>query len=95
MSRPVTERDLRIPEFIDAKVEDLEFREDGTVVRKDRWERGFRKIAYAMGHSPRAGFEIEDVADRVVTLAEGILQAVGDDIWAGINCEMFDDFGHL
>lgn len=45
MTREVTEQDFRRPEFFHAKVEDYEFRHDGKVVRKDRWEMGIRKIA--------------------------------------------------
>lgn len=57
MSRAVTERDFRLPEFADAKVEDYEFRADGKLVRKDRWEQGFRNIVSALGISTR-DFEI-------------------------------------
>lgn len=45
MTRTVTERDFRQPEFANAKVEDYEFRDDGKLVRKDRWEMGIRKLA--------------------------------------------------
>lgn len=47
--REVTERDIRMPEFRDANLEDLEFMGDGKVVRKDRWETGIRKIRSALG----------------------------------------------
>lgn len=65
MQRKVTEQDLRMPEFRDAKVEDLEFRDDGKIVRKDRWERGMFSIAYAMGFNSREGFEITDVVAAI------------------------------
>lgn len=55
--RQVTERDFRLPEFADAKVEDYEFRADGKLVRKDRWEQGMLKVASALGFSVR-DFEI-------------------------------------
>jgi hypothetical protein len=45
MTRAVTELDFRRPEFLHANVEDYEIRPDGQVVRKDRWEKGIRKIA--------------------------------------------------
>lgn len=67
MTREVTERDLRMPEFRDAKLGDLEFREDGKVVRKDRWETGIRKIHSILGDSRRE-FEIEDVVMAVEAL---------------------------
>lgn len=63
MSRTVTENDFRMPEFKDAKVEDYEFRSDGKLVRKDRWERGMRDIA-ALLHISR-NFEIDDVVSQV------------------------------
>lgn len=63
MKRPVTELDFRAPEFRDAKVEDYEFRDDGKVVRKDRWETSFRSIAYALGFNGRNGFELPQVVE--------------------------------
>jgi hypothetical protein len=60
----VTERDFRMPEFRDAKVEDYEFRRgDGKLVRKDRWERGIRSIAYELFGDTGRDFEIEEVVD--------------------------------
>ena len=64
MSRQVTERDFRMPEFRDAKVEDYEIRADGKVVRKDRWETGIRQIKGIVGSS-RGEFEIDEVVDAV------------------------------
>jgi hypothetical protein len=63
----VTERDLRMPEFRDAKLEDLEFRGDGKIVRKDRWETGIHSIRRALGDHRRE-FEIEDVVHAVEAL---------------------------
>jgi hypothetical protein len=65
--RIVTERDLRRPEFMDASPEDLEFRTDGVLVRKDRWERGFRSIAYNVSNQ---AFEIDEVVAKVLQLVE-------------------------
>lgn len=62
--RTVTEQDFRLPEFRDAKPEDYEFRKDGKLVRKDRWERGIGNIVAALGMS-RKEFEIEDVVKAV------------------------------
>ena len=63
--REVTERDLRRPEFRDADPTDLEFRDDGVLVRRDRWERGIREIASVVGYDPREDFEIADVVAAV------------------------------
>lgn len=64
-ARIVTERDFRIPEFIDAVAEDYEFRDDGKLVRKDRWEQGIREIAFLVGFDGHATYEIQDVIVRV------------------------------
>ena len=62
--RKVTEADFRIPEFRDAKAEDYEIRNDGHIVRRDRWEMGIRRIASIVGMSGR-DFEIDDVVRLV------------------------------
>lgn len=65
--REVTERDLRMPEFRHLNAEDLddyEFRSDGKIVRKDRWENAIRSIRSALGDH-RCEFEIDDVVDAV------------------------------
>lgn len=49
--REVTEKDLRAPEYRDGEPSDYEFRADGKVVRKDRWEQGIRQIAGICGMS--------------------------------------------
>lgn len=67
--REVTERDFRSPEFRDAKVEDYEFRDDGTLARKDRWECGIRAIKSIVGVAGRE-FEIPDVVEAVRQMAE-------------------------
>lgn len=68
MNREVTELDLRLPEFKhpSVKLEDLEFRNDGKIVRKDRWETGMHQIAAAAGFATRGdGYEIDEVIDRI------------------------------
>lgn len=64
--REVTEFDLRAPEFqrLDVKPEDYEFRDDGKVVRKDRWEMGLRSVASIIGWS-RKEYEIPEVVEEV------------------------------
>jgi len=69
MRREVTERDIRIPEFRDAKLEDLEFRSDGKVVRKDRWETAIHHIRNALGDHRRE-FEIVDIVKAVNAMAD-------------------------
>ncbi len=82
--RTVTERDLRMPEFADADPKDLEFRGDGKLVRKDRWEVGIRKIHFRLGMSCRDDFEIENVLIAVVSLVarcQLMDDAIGDVLW--------------
>lgn len=81
MNRPVTERDLRMPEFRDADPKDLEFRDDGKLVRKDRWENGLRSVANAVGLPMHGNVEIYQVVDAVVEMAEAVDQMIGDAIW--------------
>ena len=64
MRRQVTESDFRLPEFRDEKVEDYELREDGKLVRKDRWESAVREIKSLVLGGTRE-FEIDDVVAAV------------------------------
>jgi hypothetical protein len=66
MERKVTEQDFRMPEFRDAKPEDYEFRNDGKIVRKDRWEQGIRDIACLFSTSRE--FEIDKIISSVKNL---------------------------
>ncbi|WP_223553366.1 hypothetical protein [Pseudomonas sp. BF-R-01] len=68
MNRPVTEQDFRKPEFRGQKPEDYEFREDGAVVRKDRWQTAIHRIRCTVGPKGRE-FEIVDVVKAVERLA--------------------------
>lgn len=68
--REVTEMDLRLPEFRTAHPDELEFRRDGRLVRKDRWESAVHRIRSIVGQSGRE-FEIDEVIDGVRHLAEG------------------------
>ena len=67
--RKVTEKDFRKDEYKDAEIEDYEFREDGKLVRKDRWETGIRRIATTLGI--RGEFEIDDVLQKIDELQQG------------------------
>lgn len=71
--REVTEFDLRAEEFKNpnTKPEDLEFRSDGKIVRKDRFQRGFQSLVEPAGFSLR-DFEIDDVVSRI----QGKLEAL-------------------
>lgn len=60
--REVTEKDFRKPEFIDAKVEDYEFMDDGKLVRKDRFHTTVFKIASILR---LRDFECQEVIDEV------------------------------
>ncbi len=82
--RVVTERDIRMPEFRDAKLEDLEFRSDGKVVRKDRWETGIHRIRDALGDCRRE-FEIDDIVQAVEALVETVPPQPDEDEEDNVN----------
>ena len=67
-TRTVREADFRMPEFRDANPEDYEFRSDGKLVRKDRWERAVNTVRHLVGVDSRE-FEISEVLDAVRKLA--------------------------
>lgn len=67
----VTERDFRMPEFRDADPKDYEFRADGKIVRKDRWETGIHDIRAALGDRRRE-FEIQDIVMAVRALVSTV-----------------------
>jgi len=64
----VTEHDLRMPEFRGVCIDELERREDGTIARKDRWERCVRSIVAIVGIPARETFEVTDVIAAVEEL---------------------------
>lgn len=78
MSRVVTEEDFRMPEFRGKDPKDYEFRADGKVVRKDRWETAIRNIQSALG-DPRREFEISDVVQAVKALVAAIPAPDGEE----------------
>jgi len=64
MSREVMERDLRAPEYREGKPDEYEFRGDGKIVRRDRFQSGMRDIAaivFGSGHD----YEIAEVIKAV------------------------------
>jgi hypothetical protein len=67
--RIVTEKDFRKEEYIDEKPEDYEFRDDGVLVRKDRWLRAVFKIGNMVGISTRS-LEIPEVIDALNLILE-------------------------
>lgn len=68
MKKSVTERDLRDPKYGDGDPDEFEFRDDGSIARKDRWEMGIRSIASAVNVMAK-GWEVKDVVDKVQELA--------------------------
>ncbi|MFZ6748528.1 hypothetical protein [Undibacterium sp. Ren11W] len=78
MKRAVTEEDFRMPEFRGMEPEDYEFRADGKVVRKDRWETAIRSIWFALGDGRRE-FEIVDVVGAVHALVANIPSRASED----------------
>ena len=88
----VTEQDLRHPDFKEGTPDDYEFREDGAIVRKDRWERGLRKIAGYFGMGGRGEWEISEVEQAVYRLvAEREATAAQVDIAGTEDCRAVDD----
>lgn len=69
MPRQATQEDFIRPEFIGCKPDEYEVREDGKIVRKDRWQNGVQSIRVLVGIPSRADWEIDDVVDRVMNLA--------------------------
>lgn len=69
--KEVTERDFRMPEFKDSDPNDYEFRSDGKIVRKDRWQSGIISIVAALGMDTRS-FEIEEVVNAVEELVNKV-----------------------
>lgn len=78
MSRQVTESDFRRPEYLGADPKDYEFRADGALVRKDRWERGIKEIVNIL-HMNSREFEISEVVSRVREIYEYYVEfKIGD-----------------
>lgn len=71
MKREVVENDLRKDEFKGVNPKDYEFRGDGSIVRKDRWETGIRNIESAITGGCRE-FEIQNLLDTVKWLMDQI-----------------------
>lgn len=72
MNREVTIQDFIMPEFRGADPKDYEFRDDGKIVRKDRWERGIYSIYRKLVHAellPNRDFEISEL----VTVVENLI----------------------
>lgn len=78
MSSEVMEQDLRAPEFRQGKPEEYERRDDGKIVRKDRFRTGMQDIASII-FGARHEYEIPDVVDAVRGLATMQLRDAIDD----------------
>jgi len=72
----VTENDFRKDEFKDKDPEDYEFRDDGVIVRKDRWQMGMLNIAAILN---LRDFEIENVVEIVRKHKEHYNRTFDDD----------------
>ncbi|PPT90758.1 hypothetical protein XthCFBP4691_10935 [Xanthomonas theicola] len=59
-----------MPEFRDADPADYEFRADGRIVRKDRWECGIHRIREALGDIVRPEFEIDEIVEAVRAIVD-------------------------
>lgn len=78
MTREVMEKDLRDPAFREGDISEYEFRADGKIVRKDRFERGMRDIASII-FGPRHGYEVDEVVAAVHRLqGVRVLEAISD-----------------
>lgn len=64
MSREVMERDLRAPAYREGAPNEYEFRSDGAIVRKDRFQTGMRDIA-AIVFGCGNDYEIADVIKAI------------------------------
>lgn len=78
-SKAVTEMDFRMPEFIGKDPKDYEFRGDGKVVRKDRWENAIHSIRHVVCDAHAREFEISEVVDAVKALVKSELDWVDFD----------------
>lgn len=85
MNRAVTEADFRMPEFRDAKPEDYERRDDGRIVRKDRWETTVREVASMFEVNVREVFE----CDLLLFSVEDFIKRARE---AGIEPVYYDEF---
>lgn len=72
--REVVLEDFIMPQFRGKNPKDYEFRDDGKIVRKDRWENGIHKIHNLLVENSfmpdEPEFEISDVVDAVNLLIE-------------------------
>jgi len=80
MKREVTENDFRKPEFQGKDPSEYEFRDDGLVVRKDRWKTAVHRIRCSLGDNRRE-FEVDDIVDAVRALVATIPKQGDDDFY--------------
>ena len=67
-----------MPEFHGKDPKDYEFRADGKVVRKDRWETAIHSIRDALGDN-RHEFEVLDIVDAVRAMVATIPEPESED----------------
>lgn len=92
----VTERDIRLPQFKDAEIEDLEFDPEGCVVRKDRFKTSMYKIKGMLhgvgGLSPQNSWTCEQVVDAIdlkLRLFERLVELICIDRFAPEDAEFY------
>lgn len=80
MSKPITEDDLRMPEFRGVNLDEYEWDDTGeNIVRKDRWEMCVRSNAHHLGISGRE-FTVQLVRDTVENLMSALTTEERDDL---------------
>lgn len=68
MSKPLTEHDLRLPEFRHIDINELEWDGSGEcIVRKDRWEMCTRAVVRCLGHTSST-FDVAKVKSMIEDL---------------------------
>jgi hypothetical protein len=83
----VVERDFRQPIYRDANPEDYEFRTDGSIARKDRWEKAVMSIRDLLNIDARE-FEIDDVVLAVEKM-------VGSGVWESVTSDEYPHIGDV
>lgn len=82
MKRAVHLNDFIMPEYRGKNPDDYEFRNDGEIVRKDRWETGIHRIRNMLvcaGQMPDAPeFEIDEVVKEVEIMLDNLAPPVTD-----------------
>lgn len=88
--REVTIDDFIMPEFRGKDPKDYEFRDDGKIVRKDRWENGVHSIVYYLDFAglvdKKRGWEIHEIV--AITA-----KAIKSSFWRKVSDELPPESG--